>query len=91
MIECLDVYPAHDADLKKLVTFPPRVEPVPVKPLFLDVAWNYIEYPGRKAHAIPSATAPAARSGQGKSGQGQALEQGHDKGQAKKGWFGFGR
>jgi signal recognition particle subunit SRP68 len=29
-----------------IVQWPPKVQPVPVKPLFLDIAWNFIEYPG---------------------------------------------
>ncbi|KAA8913304.1 hypothetical protein FN846DRAFT_897280 [Sphaerosporella brunnea] len=31
---------------KGIVQWPPKVQPVPVKPLFLDIAWNFIEYPG---------------------------------------------
>lgn len=34
-------------DLSNIVTWPPRVQPVPVKPIFLDLAWNYIDYPGQ--------------------------------------------
>ena len=49
LIENLNRYPDRDmVDLAHLVTYPPRLEPVPVKPLFLDVAWNYIDYPGRR-------------------------------------------
>ncbi|KAL8788815.1 MAG: hypothetical protein Q9213_001486 [Squamulea squamosa] len=48
MIERLDEYPPEDVELTKLVTYPPKVQPIPVKPIFLDAAWNYIDYPGRR-------------------------------------------
>ncbi|OCK82371.1 hypothetical protein K432DRAFT_391323 [Lepidopterella palustris CBS 459.81] len=48
IVERLDEYPiSGTVDLGNLVTWPPRLKPVPVKPLFFDVAWNYIDYPGR--------------------------------------------
>ena len=70
--------------MSNLVTYPPRLEPIPVKPLFFDVAWNYIRYPSEKAaigeskvggveHRVEEQTAQAQQQGQ------------------KKGWFGFGR
>lgn len=66
------------ADLKNLVPYPPQMQPVPVKPLFLDVAWNYIDYP-RSTNAttntetIAQAAAPAPEE------------------KTSRGWFGFGR
>jgi signal recognition particle subunit SRP68 len=72
----------NGADLKNLVTYPPKVEPIPVKPLFLDVAWNYIEYPGREREV----------AGNGVNGPGDgAARPAEEKKEAKKGWFGFGR
>ncbi|KAI1492621.1 hypothetical protein F5X96DRAFT_677585 [Biscogniauxia mediterranea] len=47
LVQRLHEYPAEEVDLKNLVDYPPRVEPIPVKPLFFDVAWNYIDYPGK--------------------------------------------
>ena len=44
--------PGTHVDLQNLVTYPPKIEPVPVKPLFLDVAWNYIDYPRGKGDAV---------------------------------------
>ncbi|KAJ5085904.1 hypothetical protein N7532_010675 [Penicillium argentinense] len=44
-------------DLHNLVPYPPQMQPVSVKPLFLDVAWNYIDYP-HEAQA-PAQEAPA--------------------------------
>jgi len=85
LIEKLAEYPAKNIDLKNLVTYPPKLEPVPVKPLFFDVAWNYIEYPGREIKEQVTETSvkvpPASAS--------TATEQ--QAAQQKRGWFGFGR
>jgi signal recognition particle subunit SRP68 len=62
---------------------------VPVKPLFLDVAWNYIEYPGRKAEGkgvvgkVAETVKPVVN---GVQEEAQAKEP-----EKKRGWFGFGR
>jgi signal recognition particle subunit SRP68 len=81
VVERLNEYPASGAvDLKNLVTWPPKLKPVPVKPLFLDVAWNYVDYPGRAAQAPPSETEKM-----------QAEEKVEEVKPAKKGWFSFGR
>jgi signal recognition particle subunit SRP68 len=82
LVERLNDYPTGGVTLSNLVTYPPKLEPVPVKPLFFDAAWNYIEYPGREVekvaeNGVKENTAPA-------NGTEQA-------GQQKKGWFGFGR
>ena len=82
MIERLDEYPANGVDLTKLVTYPPKVQPIPVKPLFLDVAWNYIDYPGRSKKGTEQAVNGATDGAAG---------QPPPKKEAKKGWFGFGR
>ena len=66
------------AGLKNLVPYPPQMQPVPVKPLFLDVAWNYIDYP-RSTNAtantdtVAQTVAPAPEE------------------KTSRGWFGFGR
>ncbi|EKD19793.1 signal recognition particle protein [Drepanopeziza brunnea f. sp. 'multigermtubi' MB_m1] len=83
LVERLSQYPAKDVDLKNLVTYPPKLEPIPVKPLFFDAAWNYIEYPGREVHEIPE-----TNGAQEVAAKGQTVEQ---TAQQKKGWFGFGR
>ncbi|KAH4083573.1 signal recognition particle subunit SRP68 [Parastagonospora nodorum] len=81
VVERLNEYPiSGSVDLKNLVTWPPKLKPVPVKPLFLDVAWNYVEYPGRtpaKQEPVPE-KAPAE-------------ETQPERPAAKKGWFSFGR
>ena len=82
LIERLDEYPSTCVDLTRLVTYPPKLEPIPVKPLFFDIAWNYIEYPGRPAQALQSGRKVAVDGDQGKV---------TEKKEAKKGWFGFGR
>ncbi|TKA30063.1 hypothetical protein B0A50_02782 [Salinomyces thailandicus] len=90
LIQNLNAYPTPgvQVDLKNLVQYPPKIQPVPVKPLFLDVAWNYIDYPGRKA------TAPAVKAA-AEPEQDTPMVNGADGGAAeqpkKKGWFGFGR
>jgi signal recognition particle subunit SRP68 len=70
-------YFPKEVDLTNIITYPPRLQPVPTKPLFLDLAWNYIEYPGRGKEAT-----------QQKPLQVDAED---EKKPAKKGWFGFGR
>ncbi|PGH16830.1 hypothetical protein AJ79_01474 [Helicocarpus griseus UAMH5409] len=78
MIERLDEYPSGEVDLTRLVTYPPKMEPIPVKPLFLDVAWNYIDYPRASKQAVPGTSTAAAAEPEPKK-------------EGKKGWFGFGR
>lgn len=55
VVERLHLYPLSRAtpgnksnagvDLANLVTYPLKCEPIPVKPIFLDLAYNHIEYP----------------------------------------------
>ncbi|KAI5358016.1 Putative signal recognition particle subunit SRP68, SRP68 domain superfamily [Septoria linicola] len=73
--------PGTQVDLTNLVAYPPKVEPVPVKPLFLDVAFNYIDYPGRSAEAAVAEKAPVVNGTQQENVQQPQ----------KKGWFSFGR
>lgn len=76
IVERLNDYPPNGVDLKNLVEYPPKVKPVPVKPLFFDVAWNYIEYPGRASRMA----------------NGEATKAGDEKPREEKrrGWFGWG-
>ncbi|OQD75009.1 hypothetical protein PENDEC_c008G00435 [Penicillium decumbens] len=53
VVERLQQYQAG-VDLSNLVPYPPQLQPVPVKPLFLDVAWNYIDYPHLAEEQAPS-------------------------------------
>lgn len=81
VVERLNEYPTSGSvDLKNLVTWPPKLKPVPVKPLFLDVAWNYVEYPGR---------APAKQEPEPEKAQVEETKP--ERPAAKKGWFSFGR
>ncbi|KAK0672593.1 hypothetical protein QBC41DRAFT_19998 [Cercophora samala] len=75
-------YPAGGVDLNNIVTYPPQLEPIPVKPLFLDVAWNYIEYPAKQQR--PAAAVQDKSKGTEKEPEPEAKPQ-------KRGWFGFGR
>jgi len=80
-VERLNEYPPGGVAPTNLVTYPPKLQPVPVKPLFLDVAWNYIAYPGSKSAA-------AARSADAGASVPSAEE---EKKAPKRGWFPFGR
>ncbi|KAG4420292.1 hypothetical protein IFR04_006579 [Cadophora malorum] len=83
LVEKLNDYPVKGVNLENLVTYPPKLEPIPVKPLFFDAAWNYIEYPGREIQEkVESKSAPEPVV------KGQTTE---TAAQQKKGWFGFGR
>ncbi|OJD13394.1 hypothetical protein AJ78_06149 [Emergomyces pasteurianus Ep9510] len=98
MIERLDEYPSgNQVDLARLVTYPPKMEPVPVKPLFLDVAFNYIDYPRGPKKGLPAVGGggvAAAVTGAGAADADVAMQDSQaseTKKQGKKGWFGFGR
>jgi signal recognition particle subunit SRP68 len=81
VVERLNEYPTSGSvDLKNLVTWPPKLKPVPVKPLFLDVAWNYVEYPGR----APAKQEPEPAKTEIEDAQ-------PERPAPKKGWFSFGR
>lgn len=67
LVERLHQYGAG-VDLSNLVPYPPQMQPVPVKPLFLDVAWNYIDYPHT---AQPQAPAPEEKKSRGWFGFGR--------------------
>jgi len=77
LLEKLGQYPLEGVDLENIVAYPPKLEPVPVKPLFLDVAWNYVQYPTTQTEK------KAAQSVAGGTKEPEAAP--------KKGWFGFGR
>jgi signal recognition particle subunit SRP68 len=77
----LSDYPPGGVDLDNIVVYPPRLEPFPVKPLFLDVAWNYIEYPYKREETAMKETAMVQEKG---GSEAEAKPQ-------KRGWFGFGR
>ncbi|KAI9696819.1 MAG: hypothetical protein M1836_005181 [Candelina mexicana] len=82
LVELLTEYPSRGVELNNLVNYPPKLKPVPVKPLFLDVAWNYIEYPGRVKTLTEDKASTAKEA---------ATEKGEDRKERRKGWFGFGR
>ena len=79
LVERLGEYAPNKLDLDNLVTYPPKLRPVPVKPLFFDLAWNYIDYPDQ--NRVQSGTAAVAAETPAKEEQKPV----------KKGWFGFGR
>ena len=67
------------------MTYPPKLEPIPVKPLFFDAAWNYIEYLGREAEKRGPVVEKSREVKNEEKGQAQTAQQ------QKKGWFGFGK
>ncbi|KAI2899492.1 hypothetical protein CBS76997_2379 [Aspergillus niger] len=77
-VERLHDFAGDALDLTNIVPYPPQMQPIPVKPLFLDVAWNYIEYPRQGT--------PAADNSQT-----QPEPQPEEKKGGRRGWFGFGR
>ncbi|KAK3904067.1 hypothetical protein C8A05DRAFT_42805 [Staphylotrichum tortipilum] len=81
-------YPPAGVDLAHIVSYPPRLEPLPVKPLFLDVAWNYIRYPGK---AEPAAVEAPATPQASTAATATTAAEPEAKSQQKRGWFGFGR
>ncbi|KAI9799565.1 MAG: hypothetical protein M1825_004491 [Sarcosagium campestre] len=96
LLDSLHTFPEAAVDLTRLVTYPPRLQPVPVKPLFLDVAWNYIDYPGRQGARRGSVGGPGReqkqRQGQQPDNEQQSQQQQqHGEQKAGKGWFSFGR
>ncbi|KAA8648568.1 hypothetical protein EYZ11_001102 [Aspergillus tanneri] len=76
-IERLHEYSGDGLDFANLVPYPPQMQPIPVKPLFLDVAWNYIDYPRESATGQDAPPIQAEPETEKKSG--------------RRGWFGFGR
>lgn len=97
LVERLHQYPVGGVDLTRIVEIPPRMAPIPVKPIFLDIAWNYIDYPGKgraagtkpQAQEIKAAAAAAAAAAPTEdTPKPKPAEQPQPQ---KKGWFGFGR
>jgi signal recognition particle subunit SRP68 len=78
VIERLHEFSGDKVDLSNLVPYPPKMQPIPVKPLFLDVAWNYIDYPREGAQPQEEAQGPMETGTEEKKG-------------GRRGWFGFGR
>ncbi|GAP86279.1 putative signal recognition particle 68 kda protein [Rosellinia necatrix] len=76
LVDRLREYPPEGVDLENLVDYPPRIQPIPVKPLFFDATWNYIDYPGKP---------PATVAGLEEESTSTTPEP------KKRGWFGFGR
>ena len=84
LVQRIIEYPPLGAklDLAHLVSYPPKLQPVPVKPIFLDVAWNYIDYPGRTTAEVANGSATAAT---------HTAPTTEEQKPTRRGWFGFGR
>ncbi|EGO59554.1 hypothetical protein NEUTE1DRAFT_61104 [Neurospora tetrasperma FGSC 2508] len=80
-------YPSSgQVNLENIVVYPPRLEAIPVKPIFLDVAWNYIDYPEKIAAGGDKNQQQQQRTEEVQEEQTQEEEK-----PKKRGWFGFGR
>ncbi|KAK7523474.1 hypothetical protein IWZ03DRAFT_397202 [Phyllosticta citriasiana] len=83
LVQRLKQYPVEEVDLKNLVEWPPRLQAVPVKPMFLDVAFNYIDYPGRAGVAVTENGGGARLD--------EAAQRAPEEKPKSRGWFGFGK
>ncbi|OAA56613.1 signal recognition particle [Niveomyces insectorum RCEF 264] len=100
LAETLAEYPPGPVDLDNIVAYPPRLEAMPVKPIFLDIAWNYIAYPSRAAGgggggsgSVAAASAATVKSGlvTAAANAAQHASAQPEQQQQKRGWFGFKR
>jgi len=71
-----------NVDLKNIVNYPPKLQPIPMQPLFFDLAWEYIQYPGKTAETGSAVSASSQSSAEGAK---------TEEAPKKRGWFGFGR
>lgn len=71
-----------NVDLKNIVNYPPKLQSIPMQPLFFDLAWEYIQYLGKNQETKSTAPAPEQQSAQ---------EVKTEEAPKKRGWFGFGR
>ena len=78
LLERLDKYFLGPVNLPDLVTYPPKLKAIPVKPIFLDIAYNYVRYP-RKAEKLTEKGAVVNGTTESAGGK------------DRRGWFGFGR
>ncbi|KAK3318595.1 hypothetical protein B0H66DRAFT_591288 [Apodospora peruviana] len=85
----LSNYPSGGPDLGNIVHYPPQVESIPVKPIFLDVAWNYIDYPDKQGQAPGRSTTDRSQGVRDDANASSATEQ--EAKPQRRGWFGFGR
>lgn len=70
-------------DLNNIVNYPPKLQPVPMKPLFFDLAWEYIQYPNQGQSIVESAVKTVVHEVE------KVVKP--EESAKKKGWFGFGR
>ncbi|EFR00079.1 hypothetical protein MGYG_03086 [Nannizzia gypsea CBS 118893] len=87
VVRRMQEYHLDGVNLSNLVAYPPRLEPIPVKPIFLDLAWNYIQYPMEKKGGAVLSDAAGATS----AATAEPAPSAEPKKETKKGWFGFGR
>jgi signal recognition particle subunit SRP68 len=94
LVERLHEY-SGTIDTTSLVVYPPKVDVAPVKPLFFDAAWNYIDYD--RVNGVEKKSAPVEQKSKPKSAVEEKQERSASPAPAqqeqpqKRGWFGFGR
>ena len=78
-----------------MMTYPPTdLLPVPLKPVVLDVAWNYIDYDDVDGSAVVE---KGKKDGgkqerkEGKEGKEKDADADANMSTGRRGWFGFGR
>ena len=94
--ETLGEYPQGAVDLDNIVAYPPQLQAMPVKPIFLDIAWNYIDYPSKTAAggaggAVKSVASSSQKSAAAPEAAASATPAATQEQPAKRGWFGFKR
>lgn len=75
--------------MTRLVDYPLKLSAIPVKPILLDVAWNYIDYPGHRQQQ--QQTADAGKENTRTTDVTVVPPEEKKKGEAKRGWWGFSR
>lgn len=43
LAERLDEFDIGGVDLHNIIQWPPKLRPIPMKPIFIDIAWNYVQ------------------------------------------------
>ncbi|CAK7567659.1 MAG: signal recognition particle subunit srp68 [Sporothrix epigloea] len=89
--ETLGEYPPGAVDLDNIVAYPPQLQAIPVKPIFLDIAWNYIDYPSKtRGNALAAKSTAGKEQTTGQAANASTAPSAQEQPQ-KRGWFGFSR
>ena len=90
LIDRLAEFPEGGVDLGHIVELPPKLASIPAKPIFLDVAWNFVDYPQADGQSSVKKNAAAVTDKQQDGDGVAAAETGKPAEQPqRKGWFGL--